>query len=492
MASEPHATEVVLLAVGLLLLASVAASRVSTRSGVPVVLLFLALGMLAGSEGIGRIHFEDYALGYRVGTLALVLILFDGGLRTPRSILRGAVGPAAVLATAGVAVTACVVGAAARLLGFTWMQGLLLGAIVAPTDAAAVFSVLRGGGVHLKERVGAVIELESGLNDPMAVLLTVALTTAIAHHEPLRATLPLLVVLQLAIGAGVGLALGFAARALLSRLHLRASGLYPVLTGGLACIAYGAASLASGSGFLAVYVAGVFLGNSRLPYQSALLRVHDFVAWASQIGMFLVLGLLVFPSRLLPVAPTGLAIALLLAFVARPIAVAVCVTPFGYRAREVALLGWVGLRGAVPIILAVIPILSNAAGAHTIFNAVFFVVIVSAVLQGGTAGWLTRKLGLGTREAPPPEAMLEIASMRPIDGELLSFSIAPAASVCGARLADIPFPDGASAMLVVRGVSLVAPKGDTVLAEGDHVYVFCRRDDAPLLRLLFGRPEEES
>lgn len=492
MTSEPHATEVVLLVMGLLLLASVMASRASARSGIPAAILFLGLGMLAGSEGLGGIGFADYGLSYRVGTLALVLILFDGGMRTPARIVRRALAPATVLATVGVAITAGIVGAAAHSLGFPWKQGLLLGAIVAPTDAAAVFSLLRGGGIHLKERVGAVVELESGLNDPTAVLLTVALTATLARHEPLRATLPLLVAAQLAVGAGLGLAFGFGARALLARMHLRSAGLYPVLTSAVAFTAYGATSLAFGSGFLAVYAAGIVLGNGRLPYESALLRVHDFVGWASQITMFLVLGILVFPHRLVSVAPTGLALALFLAFVARPIAVAACLLPLGYGPREVLLLGWMGLRGAVPIVLALIPVLAGANGSYSIFNVVFFVVLVSTVLQGGTARWLTLKLGLASKEARAPDAVLEIASMRPLDGALLSFLIAPAVLVNGAAIADIPFPDGASVMLVVRGRSLVAPKGDTVLREGDHVYVFCRPEDVGLLHLLFGRAEEDS
>jgi cell volume regulation protein A len=491
MASEPLATALVLLAVGVLLLASVAASRFARRSGVPVVLLFLLLGMVAGSEGLGGIQFHDYALAYRVGTLALVLILFDGGMRTPLASLRRATAAATALATVGVVITAALVGAVAHALGFGWTEGLLLGAIVAPTDAAAVFSVLRGGGVHLEERVAAVVELESGLNDPTAVLLTVALTRALATGHPLRPVLPAIVLAELVIGAVLGVAIGLAARFLLAHVRVQASGLYPLITISVACIAYGGASLLLGSGFLAVYAAAVVLGNSRVPYPGALFRVHDFVAWASQIGMFLALGLLVLPSHLVAVAPMGLAIALFLAFVARPVAVFACTLPFRPRLREVALVSWIGLRGAVPITLAVIPILAGLAGAHRIFDVVFFVVLVSALLQGSTARWLARRLGLAGVEEPAPEAVLEIGSTRPLDAELMAFRIVRSAAVCGVRVADIPFPEGASMMLLVRGESLLAPRGDTVLEADDHVYVFCRREDAGLLRLLFGRTEGE-
>lgn len=491
MPSELHATELILLAVGVLLLASAMAGRISSRSGVPVLVLFLALGMLAGSEGIGGIALDDYSLTYRVGTIALVMILFDGGLRTPVSVVRVGLLPASALATVGVVVTAGVVGAAAHILGFSWTQGLLLGAIVSPTDAAAVFSVLRGGGVHLKERVGAVVELESGLNDPMSVLLAVALVTAAVEHRPVAiGALVLRVVVQLAIGGAVGAAIGFGARRLLARVQVRTGALYPVFVLSCAFVAYGAASLAFGSGFLAVYVAGVTLGNGRMPSRGALLRVHDFIAWSGQIVMFVVLGLLSFPSRVAAVAPTGLVLAALLALVARPLAVALCLAPFGFRAREIVAVGWVGLRGAVPIILATIPVLARVDGAEKIFDVVFFVVLVSTLLQGGTARRVTEWLKLADAVPPAPAALVEIESARVLDEEILSFFIAPASAVCGANIADVPFPERSHVMLVVRGGALVAPKGKTTLTAGDHVFVFCPRDEAALVRLLFGRSED--
>jgi cell volume regulation protein A len=485
---EVSATWGLLLAAGSLLVLSVIAGRFARRAGIPVVLLFLALGMLAGSEGIGHIRFEHYGITYRVGTLALVLILFDGGLRTPIDVIRRALAPAAVLATAGVLLTTAMVAAGAHALGFSWLQGFLLGSIVSSTDAATVFSVLRGGGVRLEERAAAVVELESGLNDPMAAILTMMLTEAsVVGRPPGVGRAALEIALQLAIGGAVGGVVGMMCRFLATHVRLRAAGLYPVLTVGLALVAYGVASLARGSGFLAVYVAAIVLGSGALPNRATLYRTHDFIAWASQIGMFILLGLLVVPSHLLAVAGVGLALALLLAFVARPLAVAACLLPLGFGLRETALVGWVGLRGAVPIILAVIPVLSGAPDAGPLFDIVFFVVLVSGVLQGGTVRWVARRLHLGVDEPPTPDAVLEIDSMQPLGVELITFLVAPASAVSGARIADIPFPRRSSAMLVVRGSELVAPKGDTELQPGDHVFVFCPRDEVPTVRLLFGR-----
>jgi cell volume regulation protein A len=303
--------------------------------------------------------------------------------------------------------------------------------------------------------------------------------------------LTLAVLVQLVVGAAVGAALGFAARWFVRRIRLRAGGLYPVLTLAIALVTYGAASVAYGSGFLAVYVAGTMLGSSTwLPNRASLLRAHDFIAWIGQIVMFVVLGLLVLPSRIFAVAPMGLPLAALLAFVARPVAVFACLAPFRFSLREMALIGWAGLRGAVPIILAVIPVLAGVRGAETIFDVVFFVVLASALVQGGTVRWLTQRLKLRAGGPPVPPALLEIESTLQLEEEISSFFIAPACAVCGVPIGDIPLPERSSVMLVVRGGALLAPKSDLVLHEGDHVFVFCGREDAPLVRLLFGLSEE--
>jgi cell volume regulation protein A len=489
--SEPLPTAIALAIFGLLLVVSVLSSRATARFTVPVALIFLAIGMLAGSEGIGGIPFEDYGLAYRLGTVALVLILFDGGLNTPMRSVRLVAAPAAVLATVGVVGTAALLAVGAHALGFAWPTAMLLGAVVSCTDAAAVVAVLRGSGVQLARRVGAMLEIESGANDPMAVILTTVVTRSLLEPgEGLGWSILLTVVVQVVVGAALGLALGFGGRRLLARMRLAASGMYAVLLVGLACLAFAVPTLLYGSGFLSVYIAAIVLGNGALPYKAGLLRVHDALAWLSQITMFLVMGLLVFPSRLLEVAPVGLMVAAFLALVARPVVVWLCLLPFRIPAREVAYVCWVGLRGAVPIILASFPVLAGVPDGERIFDIVFFVVVVSAFAPGATVPWLARRLGLESTEPPAPLAVLEIESAQPLNGELASFYIDDALAVTGARLADLPFPEGTSVTLIVRGGELLAPRGDTVLQTGDHAYIFSRTEERQLIQLMFGRPEQ--
>lgn len=386
-------TAVALAVLGALMALSVLASRLSGRVPVPVALIFLAIGMLAGSEAIGRVAFEDYALSFRLGTVTLVLILFDGGLSAAHASVRRVLAPAIVLATVGVVATAALVALAARLMGFSWAEAFLLGAVVSSTDAAAVFAVLRGSGAAVGERVAATLELESGLNDPVAVILTIALTAAEEGHVASGARLALDIAVELAVGCAGGLVVGYAGRWLVTRARPAAAGLVPVLTIALAFVAFGATTLAHGSGFLATYLAGLVIGAGELPHREALLRVHDAIAWLGQVVMFLVLGLLSFPSRLIAVGWVGLALGLVLAFVARPLSVLACLLPFRFRPREALFVGWVGLRGAVPIILAIFPVLAGAPAAHHIFNVVFFIVVVSTLVPGSTVRWAARRLG---------------------------------------------------------------------------------------------------
>jgi potassium/hydrogen antiporter len=487
---EPRATAIALLVVGLVLAACVLSTRLAARTGVPVFLVFVLLGLVAGQDGLGGIAFDDYAMAFRVGYGALVLILFDAGLNTPVSTFRKYLAPSLVLATIGVVVTAGLVAIVAHASGFAWTEALLLGAIVSSTDAAAVFSVLKTGGVELRERVGATLEVESGLNDPMAVLLTTALTGAlVAGHAP-EWTAMGSVLVELVVGAIVGVALGWATRHGLTRLQLPVTALYPVLTLGVAFLIFGAATLVHGSGFLAVYVAGMMIGDARLPYRAALARIHDFTAWAGQVGMFVMLGLLASPARVMTVALPGLAIGLFVALVARPLAVLLCLVPFRYKRREIAYVGWVGLKGAVPIVLACIPILARAQGAEKIFDVVFFAVVVSAALQGSTVRLATKWLRAGKGVSTAHRAVLEITATRPVGAELLSYDVHAASAVCGVTLADIPFPESAAVMLVVRGDELLPARGPTELLPGDVVYVFCRSEDRPEIDLFFGRPHD--
>jgi len=488
--TEPLATALFLTTFGLLLALSVIFSRAAERFAVPVVLAFLLIGMLAGSEGIGRIAFEDYAVAFRLGTVALVLILFDGGLHTPADAIRQVAKPAGVLATIGVFATTGFVAGAARALGFPWPEALVLGAVVSSTDAAAVFSVLSGSGLQLKRRVGLTLEVESGINDPVAVILTTTLTAQLLGRGGTNAWgLPLDALRQMVIGGALGMAFGYGGRALLRRVKLPGGGLYPAFTLAIAFLSFGVSTLVDGSGFLSVYLTALVLGNGPLPYRTGLMRVHQALAWLGQVVMFLVLGLLVFPSRLIDVAWPGLLLAIFLAVIARPVVVLACLFPFAYRAREIAYIGWVGLRGAVPIVLATIPVLSGAPGALRIFDVVFFIVVVNALIPGATVGWVTRKLGLEVREAPSPPAVLEIESRQPLNGELMSFYIDEALAAAGVSLAELPFPEGASVAMIVRGHDVIPPKGNTALSVGDHVYVFARPDDRPLIHLMFGRAE---
>jgi cell volume regulation protein A len=488
--TEPLATAFLLVVLGVLVGASALFSRASRRLGLPVALLFLAIGMAAGAEGIGGIAFQDYGFAFRVGTIALVLILFDGGLSTPIESFRGGLGPASVLATAGVLGTAALAGASAWAFGMALPEALLLGAVVSSTDAAAVFSVLRGAGVQLKRRVGVTLELESGLNDPVAVILTVALVSALGEGAPPGVGLLGEALLQIAVGGACGAAIGFAGRALLVRTRVAAAGLYPVLTLSLALVAFGAPTLLRGSGFLSVYVAGILIGNGPLPFRSGILRVHNSIAWLGQVTMFLLLGLLVSPFGMMEVRWTGLGIALVLAFVARPAVVWLCLAPFRFEPKEIAYVGWVGLRGAVPIILAMFPVLAGAPGAQRLFEVVFFVVVLNAIVPGATVRLATRWLGVEETAAPPPApASIDFNSSRVLGGEVLSLYVREGSSAAEARVGDLPIPQGAAVMLLVRGVEPLPASAAAVLRPGDHVFVYCPPDQTRAVRELFGELE---
>jgi cell volume regulation protein A len=488
--AEPAGSAVLLLIFGLLCACSVLFSRAFERLGIPIVLLFLILGVLGGSEGLGRVWFDDYRFAARLGTMALVLILFDGGFNTSYAAMRQVLAPALTLATVGVVLTALLMAVGAHALGMDWHEAMLLGAIVSCTDAAAVFAVLRAGKVQLRQRLGRALEVESCTNDPMAVILTLVFTQAMASPAGIEWwKVALEVPLQLAIGTGVGAAVGWIARVLLVRLPVGTVGLLPVLTISLAFVAYGAATLAQGSGFMAVFIAALILGNGPMGYRAGLARVHDALAWLAQVAMFLMLGLLVMPSDLMAVAPVGLLLALFLAIVARPAAVVVSLLPFRFPVREVAYLAWVGLRGAVPIVLAIFPVLAGVPGGPRIFNIVFFIVVLSTLVPGATVRWVTRLLRLGEAIRPTPEAVLEINSPAPLDGMVESFPVTPTVAICGATLAEIPFPEGAAVVLLVRGRQVLPAKGNTTLAPGDHAYVFFRPEDRELVELLFGAPE---
>lgn len=489
---EPNATAILLVVFGLLMAFSVLFTRALDRVGIPVVLLFLALGMVGGSEGIGGLDFSDYGFAFRLGTIALVMILFDGGLNTSIASVRRSLKPAGLLATVGVVGTAGVLAVIARMVGLSWGEAILIGAIVSSTDAAAVFAVLRGGSLRVKERVGSVLEVESCVNDPMAVILTItAVETLVAGESQPSLWVLLTVPVQLIVGMIYGVLVGWGTRLVLNRVTFTSAGLYPVATLSAAFVAFGAATLSLGSGILAVFVAGVVMGNGVMPYKTSLRRVHDAIAWFGQVSLFLMLGLLVTPSELVAVAGIGLGLGLALAFVARPLVVGLCLLPFGWTKREVGYVSWVGIRGAVPIVLATFPVMAGVQDGDRIFNIVFFIVTLSTIIPGATIVAVTKMLKLIDPGAPAPAAALEMHSLRPMNGSVKVYHIDPSVAVCGATLADIAFPEQASVILIVRGTTLVAARGNTRLENGDHVYVFCKPENEAMIGLLLGRSLQE-
>ncbi len=476
----------VLLISGLLLLAGIFASKFAARLGMPVLVLFILVGMLAGEEGLGGIAFDNYTLAHGIGTVALCVILFDGGLRTPLKSLRSAWQPAGVLATAGVLVTSVVTGlAAAWILDLPWIEGLLLGSIVGSTDAAAVFSVLRSKGLHLDKRLAATLEVESGSNDPMAIFLTVGMLEVLMERMPLGWQILGLFGKQMGVGLLAGALVGWLAVRLINLIKLDTAGLYPVLTGVCGLLAFGGAAALGGSGFLAVYVAGIWIGNSRFVFQRGTLLFHDGLAWIFQMAMFVVLGLLSYPSELLKVAGPGLLVAAVLIFVARPLAVMPLLLPFRFSAREMLFVSWVGLKGAVPIILATYPLLFGLEDGLKLFNVVFFVVLVSAVTQGWSLPAVARLLRLQQPPPSDPAVTLELTSLREVDADIVGYTVLPDSRAAGRRISQLALPEGAVVAMLARKEDMIPPRGSTQLRAGDHAFILLRPNLRPLADALF-------
>ena len=475
-----------LLLAGVLLLLGIASSKFSARLGVPVLVLFLSVGMLAGSEGLGRIPLEDYALANNIGSVALALILFDGGLRTPLRAVRLVWKPALALSSLGVLLTALITGLAASwVLRLPLLQGLLVGSIVGSTDAAAVFSVLRSSGLRLPERLTATLEVESGANDPMAIFLTLGLIGVLTGTADSAQALLWLFLGQFGVGTVTGLLVGRLATVAVNRINLDYPGLYPLLALAFALVAFGAAAVLGGSGFLAVYSAGIVLGSSSIVFRRGIFAFHDATAWLGQILLFVMLGLLSFPSRLIAVAWEGLLIALVLILVARPLAVLISLLPFQFRRRELSFLSWVGLKGAVPITLATFPLLAGVPRSGQIFNAVFFVVLISAITQGWSLPLVARWLQIGRPADPTPALSVEINALRQVDGEIVDYTVRAGSRLAGLQLRDLALPDGVLVTLILRGSEVLMPRGSSLLLPGDHVFVALRTSLEPLIDQLF-------
>ncbi|MGW8456193.1 potassium/proton antiporter [Streptomyces niveus] len=462
-----HQLNELLLICSLVLLIAVAAVRISSRSGLPSLLLYLGIGVVIGQDGIFNVKFDNAELTQVIGYAALVVILAEGGLGAKWKEAKPALPAAVALSTVGVAVSVGVTAAAAHyLVGLDWRQALIIGAVVSSTDAAAVFSVLRK--IPLPSRVTGALEAESGFNDAPVVIMVVALSTVgpVEHWYVLVGE----ILLELAIGAAIGLAVGWLGAFGLRHVALPASGLYPIAVMAIAVVAYAAGAMAHGSGFLAVYLASMLLGNSKLPHAPATRGFAEGLGWLAQIGMFVLLGLLVTPHELGDDFWPAVIVGLVLTAVARPLSVLVSLAPFRIPWQEKALMSWAGLRGAVPIVMATIPMVSGIEGSHRIFNIVFVLVVVYTLVQGPTLPWVAGKLHLGD----PSEAAdlgVESAPLERLRGHLLSVAIPDRSKMHGVEVGELRLPPGSAVTLVVREDKSFVPGPSTVLRRGDELLV---------------------
>jgi len=477
-----------ILVAGALLFAGLAASLLAGRLRVPALVLFLGVGMAVGTDGLGWIKFDDYELAREIGTVALGLILFEGGLTAGfdeiKPVLRNALG----LALFGTLITAFICGLVSTwLFDFTLLEGLLLGAIVASTDGAAIFSLLRGS--TLRRRLASTLEGEAGFNDPIAVLLVVGFIDWIERPHYGIADMLLLLVRQIGIGGGIGLLVGFGAVQVFRSFALTTPGLYPVASVATAAIAFGGADTLHGSGFLAVYLAGLVLGSAHVPAKNTIVTFHEGMAWVAQLTMFLALGLLVFPSQLPGVAVQGTVLALVLAFVARPIAAFVA-SGTGFSIADRVVLGWAGLRGAVPVVLATFPVIDGVPHSVEFFDIVFFAVLVSTVVQGTTFEPLAQRLGVTARERFRPSRLTETGTIRQLGADSVEYRVREDDAIVGLRIRDLGLPREALVNVIVRGREALPPRGSTRVEAGDRLHVLIRQDQSDAIADLLARWRE--
>jgi potassium/hydrogen antiporter len=481
-----------ILVAGALLAAGIAASLLAARVRLPSLLLFLGLGMVLGSDVTGWIDFgeagaTDYELARSIGIVALALILFEGGLTAGYEEIRPVLRPAIGLALVGTFVTAGLTGITASwLFDLSTLEGLLLGSIIASTDGAAIFSLLRGS--TLRRPVARTLEGEAGLNDPVAVLLVIGFIDWIDEPDYGAADMALLFVMELGIGLAVGLLVGWLAVNGLRRTRLDSAGLYPVATLGTAALAFGAADALHGSGFLAVYLAGLALGSGRIPAKRTVTVFHQGLAWVAQIAMFMTLGLLVFPRQLGDVALEGTALALVLVLVARPVAAFAGTALDRFSAADRFVLGWAGLRGAVPVVLATFPVIElGVSESLDVFNIVFFAVVISTLLQGTTFEPLAKRLGVTTSEPALPRPLAETGTIRRLGAEIVEYPVAPEDAVAGHRVRELGLPRDALLSVIVRGEEAILPRGSTRIEPGDRMHVVVRSEVADQMAVVMER-----
>lgn len=471
------AIEYILAGAAVLVLVSIIANKVSGRLGLPALLIFIIVGMLAGSEGPGGITFDNAPAAQAIGVVGLALILFSGGIDTRWSEVKPVLTKSLALSTLGVALTALIMSlAAVLLLGFTPLEGFLLGAIVSSTDAAAVFSTLRSRRANLKGSLRPLLELESGSNDPMAIFLTIGAIALLMQPEMTILALVPLFVQQMAVGGLLGYGMGKGTAWLINVVKLEYEGLYAVLTLASALLIYSFTVLLGGNGFLAAYIGGIVIGNSAIVHKKSLIRFHEGIAWLMQITLFLTLGLFVFPSQLLPVFVPGIIVAVVLIFIARPVAVYLSLIPWRMEKNEKLMISWVGLRGAAPIVLATFPLLAGVPGAHIIFNLVFFMVITSALLHGTSIPFVAHHLGLS---APLPKGSrfgMEFDPDKTGQSELIELTIPSDSPVIQKQVVNAGLPAGTLIILLARDAEQYVPRGSTVMEGGDTLLILTPRD----------------
>lgn len=478
-------TDSFILLTAILFLAGVLTTRFSSRLGVPSLILFIFVGIVMGSDVLGIIYFDNAAITQLIGVVALVIILFEGGLQTNWKDVRPVLVPSLSLATLGVLITSGIVAFAAKMiLGLDWLESILFGAIVGSTDAAAVFAVLKDH--NISPKLGSTLEAESGSNDPMAVFLTVAMIELITIPDTNVLSLIGDFIMQMGLGLILGLILGKIAVLALNSINLDSGGLYPVFATAFALLTYGLTAFLNGSGLLAVYIAAIIIGNAEIVYRHSIFRFSEGFAWMMQILMFVILGLLVYPSELftLEIFIQGILLSAILMLVARPVAVYLSTIKMKYTNKERIFLSWAGLKGAVPIILATFPLLAGVEGSHQIFNVVFFVVLTSALIQGATIPHLAEKLGLNGPKKTTPMHSLELISLGKADAEMIEYEMEADCAIVGKTLIDIPFPEGSLVNAIIRNGKLIAPTGNTVITAGDFLYILTGRKNKPHLKKL--------